>query len=127
MQGVENISGELFAAKHLGRRVACAHCPVACVHLAALRKPYEDEPYFYRTIYLSYDYELIYALGSMLGISDSVDILKLIEIVEDMGVDAMSTGVALAWMTEAFQKGIITENILKRYLHNGGMQKVILK
>lgn len=109
MQGVENISGELFAAKHLGRRVACAHCPVACVHLAALRKPYEDEPYFYRTIYLSYDYELIYALGSMLGISDSVDILKLIEIVEDMGVDAMSTGVALAWMTEAFQKGIITE------------------
>jgi len=107
--GIENISGEVFAEKHLGRRVACAHCPVACIHLAALRKPYEDEPYFYRTVYLSYDYELIYALGSMLGITSSEDILKLIEVVEDMGLDAISTGVVLAWITEAFEKGIINE------------------
>ncbi|MDI1471250.1 MAG: aldehyde ferredoxin oxidoreductase family protein [Thermodesulfovibrio sp.] len=107
--GIENISGEVFAQKHLGRRVACCHCPVACIHLAALRKPYEDEPYFYRTVYLSYDYELIYALGSMLGITSSEDILKLIEVVEDMGLDAISTGVVLAWVTEAFEKGIISE------------------
>jgi len=107
--GIENISGEVFAEKHLGRRVACSHCPVACIHLGSLRKPYEDEPYFYRTVYLSYDYELIYALGSMLGITSSEDILKLIEVVEDMGVDAISTGVVLAWMTEAFEKGIISE------------------
>jgi aldehyde:ferredoxin oxidoreductase len=107
--GIENISGEVFAEKHLGRRVACSHCPVACIHLGSLRKPYEDEPYFYRTVYLSYDYELIYALGSMLGITSSEDILKLIEVVEDMGVDAISTGVVLAWITEAFEKGIISE------------------
>ncbi len=109
LQGIENISGENFAQKHLGRRVACSHCPVACIHLAALRKPYEDEPYFYRTVYLSYDYELIYALGSMLGITSSEDVLKLIEIVEDMGLDAISTGVVLAWITEAFEKGIIND------------------
>jgi aldehyde:ferredoxin oxidoreductase len=107
--GIENISGEVFAEKQLGRRVACSHCPVACIHLGSLRKPYEDEPYFYRTVYLSYDYELIYALGSMLGITSSEDILKLIEVVEDMGVDAISTGVVLAWITEAFEKGIISE------------------
>ncbi len=74
-----------------------------------MRKPYEDEAYFYRTVYLSYDYELIYALGSMLGITECEDVLKLIEIVEDMGVDAISTGVTLAWITEAFEKGIINE------------------
>ncbi|GAQ94882.1 aldehyde:ferredoxin oxidoreductase [Thermodesulfovibrio aggregans] len=109
LRGIENISGENFAQRYLARRVACAHCPVACVHLAALRKPYEDEAYFYRTVYLSYDYELIYALGSMLGITECEDVLKLIEIVEDMGVDAISTGVTLAWITEAFEKGIINE------------------
>lgn len=111
IEKIENISGESFAEKHLGRRVACSHCPVACIHLATLRKPYEDEPYFYRTIYLSYDYELIYALGSMLGITSSEDVLKLIEAVEEMGLDAISTGVILAWMTEAFEKGIINEKI----------------
>jgi len=109
LAGIENISGESFAEKHLGRRVACAHCPVACIHLAALRKPYKDEPYFYRTVYLSYDYELIYALGSMLGINDSVSVLRLIEEVEDMGLDAMSTGVILAWITEAYDKGLINK------------------
>lgn len=111
IEKIENISGESFAEKHLGRRVACSHCPVACIHLATLRKPYEDEPYFYRTIYLSYDYELIYALGSMLGITSSEDVLKLIEAVEEMGLDAISTGVILAWMTEALEKGIINEKI----------------
>lgn len=109
LPGIENISGEAFAEKHLGRRVACAHCPVACIHLAALRKPYEDEPYFYRTVYLSYDYELIYSLGSMLAITSPESVLKLIEVVEDMGLDAISTGVILAWITEAFQRGLINE------------------
>lgn len=106
---IRNISGETFAEKHLGRRVACSHCPVACIHLATLRKPYENEPYFYRTVYLSYDYELIYALGSMLGITSSESILKLIEVVEESGLDAISTGVILAWITEAFEKGLINE------------------
>lgn len=109
LQGIENISGESFAQRNLGRRVACSHCPVACIHLAALRIPYEDEPYFYKTVYISYDYELIYALGSMLGITSRESVLKLIDTVEIMGLDAISTGVTLAWITEAFQKGIINE------------------
>lgn len=64
------ISGESFAAQYLGRRLACSHCPVGCIHIAALREPYEDEPYFYKTSMISYDYEPIYALGSMLRIPD---------------------------------------------------------
>ncbi len=109
LEKVEEISGENLAEKYLARRVACTHCPVACIHLAAIREPYEDEPYFYKTTYVSYDYELIYALGSMLGISDSYKVLKLIQTVEDYGLDAISTGVILAWCTEAFEKKIITE------------------
>ncbi len=67
LKDAENISGEKLAEKHLGRRVSCSHCPVACIHLATLREPYEDEPYFYKTTMVPYDYEPIYSLGSMLG------------------------------------------------------------
>jgi len=102
------ISGESFAENFLGRRVACAHCPVSCIHLATLREPYESEPYFYSTKMISYDYELIYALGSMLGISSAEKLLKLIDVVETFGLDAMSTGVALAWATEAQGKELIS-------------------
>ncbi|MCS7203795.1 MAG: aldehyde ferredoxin oxidoreductase family protein [Thermodesulfovibrio sp.] len=120
LQEISNISGESFAEKHLGRRVACSHCPVACIHLATLRKPYEDEPYFYRTVYLSYDYELIYALGSMLGVTSSEGVLKLIEVVEDMGLDAISTGVVLSWITEAFEKGVISEKMTEGLIPQWG-------
>ncbi|ADB57156.1 aldehyde ferredoxin oxidoreductase family protein [Archaeoglobus profundus] len=106
----DEISGEAFAEYNLGRRIACAHCPIACVHIATLRLPYENEPYFYRTIMISYDYELIYSLGSMLGVGSREGVLRLIHKVESLGLDAMSTGVCLAWATEALQKGLISEN-----------------
>jgi len=106
--GVSGISGEAFAEQHLGRRLACSHCPVGCIHIAALREPYLDEPYFYKTHMISYDYEPIYALGSMLGISDDKGFLRLMELVEVLGLDAMSTGVVLAWATEAQDQGLFT-------------------
>ena len=106
---VENISGEFLATEYLGRRIACAHCPVACIHIAALRVPYEDEKYFYKTTMIPYDYELIYALGSMLGIGDPKGMLKIIEKVEAYGIDALSTGVCMAYATELFAKEKISE------------------
>jgi aldehyde:ferredoxin oxidoreductase len=104
----EDISGERMAQQYLGRRLACAHCPVACIHLAALRIPHPDEPYFYKTSMLGYDYEPIYALGSMLGGSDAGGMLRLMDEVEIQGLDAMTTGVVLAWATEALERGIIS-------------------
>ncbi len=108
-EGAEEISGESFAAYNLGRRIACNHCPIACIHIAALRVPYEGERYFYKTIMISYDYELIYSLGSMLGIHSREGLLRLIHKVEAYGLDAISTGVCLAWATEALEKKLISE------------------
>jgi len=124
-EGADAISGEHLAEARLGRRIACAHCPVACIHLAALREPYETEPYFYKTVFVSYDYELIYALGSMLGIRDPDGLLKLIDTVEVYGLDAMSTGVILAWMTEALERKIISEKETITRLKWGDYQEYI--
>jgi aldehyde:ferredoxin oxidoreductase len=107
-EGAENISGERLAADYLGRRVACAHCPTACIHLAALRIPYPNDAYFYKTMMLGYDHELIYAMGSMLGIDDVSGMLLVIDEAEVQGLDVMSTGVVLAWATEALEKGLIS-------------------
>lgn len=112
-EGALEISGETFAEQYLGRRLACSHCPVGCIHIAALRDPYGDEPYFYKTSMFSYDFEPIYALGSMLGISEPKGFLKLMERIELLGLDAMSAGVVLAWATEAQEKGIISEKETK--------------
>ena len=104
----EAISGERLAAEYLGRRVACAHCPVACVHLGTLRLPYPKEPYFYKTSMIGYDHEPIFAVGSLLGGSDMSGIFQLLDEAEVQGLDVMSLGVTLAWATEAFQRGLIS-------------------
>jgi len=111
----EALSGESLAEKYLARRVSCSRCPVGCIHLAALRELYEPG-YYFKTTIIPYDYEPIYSLGSMLGLSSSEGLLKLTNEVDVVGLDAMSTGVALAWATEAFEKGLISKE------HTGGLE-----
>jgi aldehyde:ferredoxin oxidoreductase len=115
-EGAECISGERLAEEYLGRRVACAHCPVACVHLAALRIPSPTDPYFYKTSMIGYDHEPIFSTGSMLGLSDAPGMLMLMDEIEVQGLDVMSAGVALAWATEAQQRSLISTQ------ETGGLQ-----
>jgi aldehyde:ferredoxin oxidoreductase len=104
----EGITGERFAEVALLRNAACAGCPVGCIHIGFVRERFQEENrYLYRQI--SYDHELIFAVGSMLGVMDCFEVLKLIDVAEKTGLDVMSPGVALAWATEALAKGIITE------------------
>jgi aldehyde:ferredoxin oxidoreductase len=104
----EGITGERFAEVALLRNAACAGCPVGCIHIGFVRERFQEENrYLYRQI--SYDHELIFAVGSMLGVMDCFEVLKLIDVAEKMGLDLMSSGVALAWATEALARGVITE------------------
>jgi len=106
--GIVNVTGELFAEKHLMRKSACSGCPVGCIHIALLRQQFaDDHEYVFKQV--SYDYELIFAQGTMLGLTDAEDIMHLLDETESCGLDSMSTGVALAWATEAFEKGLISE------------------
>jgi aldehyde:ferredoxin oxidoreductase len=67
----------------------------------------EPNQYVYRQV--SYDHEPIFATGSMLMVTDAFAVLGIIDMVEKVGLDVMSAGVALAWATEALEKGIISE------------------
>jgi aldehyde:ferredoxin oxidoreductase len=105
---IEGITGETFADDTLLRNTACAGCPVGCIHIGFVREKFmEPNQYLYRQV--SYDHEPIFATGSMLGITDAFSVLGIIDMVEKMGLDVMSAGVALAWATEALEKGLISE------------------
>ncbi len=106
---IEGISGEKFADETLLRNAACAGCPVGCIHLGFVREKFmEQNQYLYRQV--AYDYEPIFSTGSMLGVTDAFHVLAIMDEIEKAGLDVMSGGVALAWATEAFEKGLITEN-----------------
>ncbi|OEU68913.1 MAG: aldehyde ferredoxin oxidoreductase [Desulfovibrio sp. S3730MH75] len=105
---IAGITGEKFADETLLRNAACAGCPVGCIHLGFVREKFmEQNQYMYRQV--AYDYEPIFATGSMLGVIDPFHVLTIMDEIEKAGLDVMSGGVALAWATEAFEKGLITE------------------
>ena len=100
------ISGEAFAAKTLLRNAACAGCPVGCIHIGFVREKFMDpNQYLYRQV--SYDHEPVFAVGCMLAVTDPFAALSLMEEADGVGLDVMSAGVALAWATEATEKGLI--------------------
>lgn len=107
-ESIDEMTGEQFADKTLLRNMACAGCPVGCIHVGYVREKFmEPNQYLYRQV--SYDHEPNFAVGSFLGVTDPFRILSLIDVTEKNGLDVMSAGVAMAWATEAFEKGLISE------------------
>ena len=106
--GISEITGEKFAELALLRNAACGGCPVGCIHIGFVRERFRKEHRFlYRQV--SYDHEPIFAVGSMLSVENCFAVLAIIDVAEKVGLDVMSAGVALAWATEALEKGIISE------------------
>jgi aldehyde:ferredoxin oxidoreductase len=100
------ISGEAFAEGELITKRACAGCQIGCIHVALYRRPFAPG-WEYESAMVAYDHELLYAIGSLLGIGDRSPILRLIEEIDRAGMDVISCGTALAWATEAMERGAI--------------------
>lgn len=98
---VEKITGETMAEviKRRGGKNAhmgCAQCIIRCSN------EYVDEAGAYVTS--SLEYETIWAMGGMIGNSDLDAIAKLDFLCDDIGIDTMSTGVAIAVAMDAGYK-----------------------
>ncbi len=105
---ISTITGKAFADETLLKNGACSACPVGCIHVGFIReKMARDNRYHFHQV--AYDYEPIFALGSMLGVVKPFDILRILDEMEKSCLDAMSGGVALAWATEAAGKGLISK------------------
>ncbi len=105
---IGGITGETFAEQTLVRNQACAGCPIGCIHLGYVRKQFQQDHRYY-FFQVSYDHEPIFATGAMLSVTNAFAVLSILDAMEEMGLDVMSAGVALAWATEAFEKGVISE------------------
>ncbi len=106
---VVNISGRKFADETLLRNGACSGCPVGCIHIGFVRELFDADDHRYTYQQVGYDYEPIFAAGTMLGVTEPSAVLKILDVMEKVCLDSMSAGVALAWATEAAERGFISE------------------
>ncbi|MCD4738390.1 MAG: aldehyde:ferredoxin oxidoreductase [Anaerolineae bacterium] len=106
-EGAELVSGEYLDEHHKVKVIACAQCPIACEQMSIVR---DGE---YKGSMTGIEYECLYANGPNLGISDMRAIIRLIEICDQGGQDAMSNGVTISWAMETFERGIFTKEDFK--------------
>ncbi len=99
--GAEDISGEALRERILVRRSSCFNCPVGCKRITRVGDVDGEGP----------EYETLGALGSMLTIGSVEDVAALNYLCNDLGLDAISTGVTLACAMELSERGVIGEKI----------------
>lgn len=94
----ENISGETMAENIKQRGGDTTHgCHAGCVIQCS--QTYNDKEGKYLTS--GFEYEMIWAFGANLGIKDLDQIAKIDALMDDMGVDAIETGVTLGLAVDA--------------------------
>ncbi|CCQ98424.1 Tungsten-containing aldehyde ferredoxin oxidoreductase [[Clostridium] ultunense Esp] len=110
----EGHSGETVNATLLVADNTCHACPVAC------KKEVEVKSGKYKTRVESFEYESGWALGSNCGLGDAAAISYMIDQCNEYGIDTIEIGNALSVAMEAYERGLIHEEI-----HWGDADKMI--
>jgi len=93
----ESIAGEALNA---GRRIArnsCAACTIGCEHVYATRDGAG----------VRLEYESLFALGPLCGVSDPDAILAAARVCDRFGLDTISAGATVAFAMECAERGLI--------------------
>jgi aldehyde:ferredoxin oxidoreductase len=88
------------------RRVArssCASCTIGCEHIYRVGRGKQGAAG--RAVRV--EYENVFALGPMCGVSDPAAVLAASARCDDLGIDTISAGGTIAWAMECAQRGLI--------------------
>ncbi len=99
----EEQSGEAMAAKYLKRNKPCYACPIGCGRVNRVGVLEETE---------GPEYESTWALGANLGINDLASIIEANHLIDDLGMDTISTGGTLATAMELYDVGLLKQEDL---------------
>lgn len=96
-EDADGLSGEALTEHSFSRRHGCASCTIRCERLFKSQSGEEQR----------LEYETVFALGPLCGISDPEGVLEAARLCDRYGLDAISTGGTLAWAIEASEKGLL--------------------
>jgi aldehyde:ferredoxin oxidoreductase len=97
--------------KYSDKMLACTSCVVHCRH----RNTLGGEGPEYSTIGL---------LGANIGLAPTDQVITLNNLVNDLGLDASSTGTIIAWAMELYQRGLITDEMTEGTLLWGDYERI---
>ena len=97
----EGVSGEEFYTSHLVKSAHCANCTIGCEKIVVTTDGGPESKG-------RMEYESAFALGPLVGVSDSNAVIRASHFCDEAGIDTISAGATIAWAMECFEKGILT-------------------
>ena len=95
--GAPALGAEEIAELRQVARSSCASCSIGCEHL--YRGPGGKKTRM--------EYENVFALGPLCGVSDADAVIQASSRCDDLGLDTISTGGTIAWAMECAEKGLL--------------------
>ena len=99
----EQVSGEHLRDNYTVKAVGCSGCSIACEQWGIVKEGK------YKGAKIGLDYEPLFALGPNCGVDNLPAIIRLVQLCDDLGLDAMSAGVVVSWAMECYEKGILSK------------------
>jgi aldehyde:ferredoxin oxidoreductase len=84
-------------------RNSCASCSIGCEHIYARKGGGSQRM----------EYENVFALGPLCGVSDPDDVFAASARCDELGIDTISAGGTIAWAMECVERGLIDEPWLR--------------
>ena len=100
-EGAHNLAPEVLVPEGKRTRSSCAACTIGCEHIFETA---EGRP-------VRMEYENLFALGPLCGVSDPEIVLKASAFCDDHGMDTISAGVTVAFAMECSERGLIPQSL----------------
>ncbi|MBO0823376.1 MAG: aldehyde ferredoxin oxidoreductase family protein [Actinobacteria bacterium] len=97
MPDAQRLAAEEIADLRKVARNSCASCTIGCEHIYSARGGKK----------MRVEYENVYALGPMCGVSDPDAVLAASARCDEIGIDTISAGGTIAWAMECVERGLI--------------------
>jgi aldehyde:ferredoxin oxidoreductase len=111
--GAPRLAAEELAELRTVARNSCASCTIGCEHI------YSGGGKTMRV-----EYENVFALGPMCGVSDPDAVLAASALCDELGLDTISAGGTIAWAMECAERGLIDAPWL-RFGDSGALMRAL--
>jgi aldehyde:ferredoxin oxidoreductase len=95
--GAERLAAEDLSGLRQVARSSCASCTIGCEHIYAAGNGAK----------VRVEYENVFALGPLCGVSDPDAVLAASARCDELGVDTISAGGTIAWAMECAERGLL--------------------
>ncbi len=102
-EGAPRLAAEELAAMREVARDGCASCTIGCEHIYSREGGGEQRM----------EYENVFALGPLCGVSDPEHVMAASARCDELGVDTISAGGTIAWAMECAERGLVDEPWLR--------------